>query len=178
MAKWKLRFPAERISDLARRYEEQGNAKGEYRVIELGSRAREVGQFRRDDFLEICKWKSPRSQPRCERNTTEEVSEITRIALSTGIERLRIEVLQCLHGVGWPTASVLLHLAHQEPYPILDIRALWSWGFDTVPAYRFDFWWDYVRNCRRVAQEQNVTMRALDRALWQYSKDNQGKLYE
>ena len=35
-------------------------------------------------------------------------------------ERLRIGVLLPLDGIDWPTASVLLHLAHRDRYPILD----------------------------------------------------------
>lgn len=47
--------------------------------------------------------------------TTAPSSTNTRVALSTPSERLRIEVLTLLDGVGWPTASVLLHLTPQAP---------------------------------------------------------------
>jgi hypothetical protein len=55
----------------------------------------------------------------------------------------------------------------------LDIRALWSLGIDanTVP-YSFELWSDYTLFCGKLAQETNVTMRELDRALWQYPKEN------
>ena len=172
MAKWELRFAPERTRELARRFEYEDDAP----ILGIGRRARDADEFSHEDFLTVCKWKSPRSQPKCQRNTPAEIREITRIALSTSIERLRIEVLQSLHGVGWPTASVLLHIAHRDPYPISDVRALWSWGFDKMPAYSFDTWWQYVRRCRQLAQEQNVAMRVLDRALWQYSNERQGAL--
>jgi len=68
------------------------------------------------------------------------VREATRAALSTRSERLRIEVLMLLEGVSWPTASVILHFAHEEPYPILDTRALWSVGLRAAPPYRFEVW--------------------------------------
>jgi hypothetical protein len=56
----------------------------------------------------------------------------------------------------------------------LDSRALWSLGIDasTVP-YNFEFWNEYTQYCREIAKEAKVTMRELDRALWQYSKENQ-----
>jgi hypothetical protein len=76
-----------------------------------------------------------------------------------------------LKGVSWATGSVLLHFAHVEPYPILDIRALWSFGYDNSPHYTFQLWWDYVETCRRMAKQFQVTMRVLDRALWQYSRE-------
>ena len=172
MAKWEVRFAPEQIQELAAR----SGPEGDRRVLEIGRVAREAGEFSYEGFLAACKWKTSRSQPKCQRNTPEEVREITRIALSTSIERLRIGILRCLHGVEWPTASVLLHIAHHDPYPILDVRALWSWGFDDRPVYSFGFWEQYVRNCRELAQEQNVCMRTLDRALWQYSKEHQGRL--
>jgi hypothetical protein len=172
MPQWQLRFAPEQIQELTDRYGYQTDQ----HVLEIGSRARDAGEFAYEDFLAVCEWKTRRSRSRCLKNTREEVAEITRIALSTPIERLRIEVLRCLHGVEWPTASVLLHLAHRDPYPILDVRALWSWGFDKAPAYTFKFWWQYVQNCRRLAQEQGVRMRTLDRALWQFSKEHQGTL--
>jgi hypothetical protein len=39
--------------------------------------------------------------------------------------------------------------------------------------YRFDAWWEYTKYCRVLAEASAFSMRELDRALWQYSKDNQ-----
>ena len=93
--------------------------------------------------------------------------------MATEDERARIQSLTLLDGVSWPTASVILYLFHRDPYPILDFRALWSLSLDVPVQYRFDFWLPYVRCCRDLAQRANVDMRTLDRALWQYSKENQ-----
>jgi hypothetical protein len=82
-------------------------------------------------------------------------------------------VLTLLDGVGWPTASVILHFYHSDPYPILDIRALWAVGADLTHKYDFEFWMEYVQFCRTTATQVGVDMRTLDRALWQYSKENQ-----
>jgi len=169
LAHWKLRFKPERIRQLADRYQYEDDTP----ILEIGRRARENGEFGFKDFLKVCKWKTSRSQARCRENTPDEVAEITRIALSTSIEHLRIGVLRCLHGVGWPTASVLLHIAHRDPYPILDFRALWSLGFDKPPVYSFALWWRYVETCRELARKQRIDMRTLDKALWQYSKEHQ-----
>jgi hypothetical protein len=50
--------------------------------------------------------------------------------------------------------------AKADPYPFLDVRALWSLGIDgnTVP-YNFEFWNDYTQFCRKLASESNVIMR-------------------
>lgn len=172
MAKWLLRFKPKQIQDLADRY----GYEEDLPILKIGLLARKAGEFTFDDFLTVCKWKTPRSQPLCRKNAPGEVTEITRIAMSTSVERLRIQALRCLHGVDWPTASVLLHIAHADPYPILDVRALWSLGFDKAPAYSFEFWGQYVQKCRRFAHKHGVDMRTLDRALWQYSKEQQGNL--
>ena len=78
----------------------------------------------------------------------------------------------CLNGVGWPSASTILHFFHNDPYPLLDFRALWSIGIESY-KYSFSFWEKYVDFCRNVANENEVSMRTLDRALWQYSRENQ-----
>jgi hypothetical protein len=165
---WKLRFPGGEIRYWADRYDDADDTD----VLEAGRRARRAGCFSREDFLLVCKWKTSRSRSRCRRNSAEEVEEVTRVALSTPVERLRMAALRCLDGVDWPTASVLLHIAHRDPYPILDVRALWSLGFDAAPShYTQAFWEDYVRVCRELSVEHNVDLRTLDRALWQYSKE-------
>jgi hypothetical protein len=140
---------------------------------DIAPRARRVGWLSKPDFLALARWKSPRSQSRCASNSEDFIKAVTQTALSTQDERLRVEVLTLLRGVSWPTASVILHFAHKSPYPILDVRALWSVGVETPPsAYTFDFWQRYTKFCRELAVKCKVTMRALDRALWQYSKEN------
>lgn len=136
--------------------------------------ARARGFLTRQQLLDIGDWKSARVRSRRERNTEEFVREVTGVALGSAGERLRFEVLTLLDGVDWPTASVILHFAHRDRYPILDFRALWSLGIERPPTqYDFEFWSEYTRFCRGLADSAGVDMRTLDRALWQYSKENQ-----
>ena len=140
----------------------------------IGREAGERGYFTKGELIVVCRWKTPRSQSRVASNEAAEIEELTRFALSTSSERARIGIMPLLHGVAWPTASVLLHFAHREPYPILDYRALWSLDTDKPPYdYTFPFWIEYVTFCRAVAKQAGRSMRTLDRALWQYSKENQ-----
>jgi len=135
------------------------------------------GFYTRDEFLAVTRWKTRRSQSRCARNSPALVEETTAAALRASDERLRIGTLTLLEGVSMPTASVLLHLAHKDPYPIIDYRALWSLGIEKPPAaYSFEFWLAYTRTCRSLAKQAGVSMRLLDRALWQYSKEQQPTL--
>jgi hypothetical protein len=73
--------------------------------------------------------------------------------------------------VEWATASVLLHVAYPERYPILDQRALHALGVHARSASGFPFWEAYVTAWRDVATRAGVDGRTLDRALWQWSKE-------
>lgn len=169
MRAFTLRFPAASIPHYADRYEYAG----EKDVLETGKAAGRLGQLSKAKLRQICKWKAQRSAGRMESNPEAYVEEITRFALSVKNERARIESLTLLDGVAWPTASVILHLCHTDPYPIIDFRALWSLSVDVPAQYTFDFWWPYVKFCRSLAERCGVDMRTLDRALWQYSKESQ-----
>ena len=71
-----------------------------------------------------------------EKNTPVEVTEISRASSSATTERLRIGALLALHGVGWPMASVILHFAFPDRYPMLDKRVMRVIG--ASDAYNFD----------------------------------------
>jgi hypothetical protein len=168
-----LRFDFKEIQFWANRYEYPGDE----HIEAVAAMNKGHGCLTREEFLELCKWKTARSQPKCARNPSDLIREATGIALTSKHEALRIGVLQVLDGVSWPTASVILHFWHTDPYPILDFRALWSIGIEKQPAYyTFDFWWEYTKFCRELAKKHNVSMRTLDRALWQFSSENQTAL--
>ncbi len=165
-----LRFPIEDVPKWAGGYSYADDAA----VEEIGRSARARGWYSRKEFLAVTLWKTPRQRSRCRKNSEEAVRDATELALRSSDERLRIGVLTMLQGVEMPTASVLLHLAHRDPYPILDFRALWSLGLDKQPSYySFEFWQAYTITCRGLAQTAGVSMRDFDRALWQYSKVHQ-----
>jgi hypothetical protein len=168
MRKFHFRFPEKRIEYWADRYEYTEEA-----VEQLTPAIQRRGYLTEEEFLTVCRWKTPRSQPRCRTNSPEFIHEVTKCALGTPDERLRIEVLTLLNGVRWPTASVILHFFHQDPYPILDFRALWSLGFDAPDQYDFEFWQEYTSFCRGLSERRGISMRTLDKALWQFSKEKQ-----
>lgn len=171
---FRLAFDRIMIEELAARYSYPDEAT---LTGVIGSAVRQRGRYTRDEFLTVAEWKSPRNRKRYALNDEDFVAAVTGTSLSSKNERLRIEALTLLNGVSWPTASVLLHLGHPEPYPILDFRALWSLGVavpkDAYNFYDFSLWREYTQFCRGLAGECGVSMRVLDRALWQYSKENQ-----
>lgn len=171
---FKLRFNKNDIKELAGRHVPLDKSLDDEVVNILPSQIKARGYYTKQDLQKYCLWKSPRTKSHVAENPADFVEEVTRTALSTNNERLRIEVLVLLHGVNWPSASVLLHFGYEDLYPILDFRALWSLGVErgSVP-YNFDLWWVYTSYCRKIAKEAGVSMRALDLALWQYSKEKQ-----
>lgn len=68
---------------------------------------------------------------------------------------------------------MILHFSDSERWPVLDFRALWPLGYETPPHYTHSFWERYTKYARRLADETGLTMRTIDRTLWQYSKANQ-----
>lgn len=168
--RFKLRFPESDIEKWSSRYNYPPDPIIEDEII---PRVKEAGYLTKSDFLTLCRWKTPRSQPRCASNSEEFIEAVSRVALSTPNERLRIEIWTLLNGVNWPTASTLLFWLHTKEYPILDFRALWSLGYVKPPRYDFAFWSDYVNFCRSTASKCGVSVRTLDQALWQYSSEKQ-----
>ena len=164
-----LRFPESEIHQWAERYK---SGSTEVSFAEIRPMVREQGYLDKELLKRVARWKSPRRAGLIERNDDSYVKEITSWSFSGTNERARIRVLRLLDGVEWSTASAILHLFHKDPYPILDFRALWSVGLEHY-RYSSAFWLDYTHFCRDIASRNRVDMRTLDKALWQFSKENQ-----
>jgi hypothetical protein len=169
--RFSLRFPEGDVAMWAGR---NPNGDGDRHLIHKvrpGVLAR--GCLTRAEFLTICSWKSARSKPHCAKNSEHAVRTISRAALGAVDEALKMDLLRLLNGVAWPTASTILHFCDERPYPILDVRALWSLGFAKPPHYTMEFWLAYVAFTRALAARLALPIRTVDKALWQYSKERQ-----
>jgi len=172
------RFPAAEIGGLEQRYwnySSEVQRERENNIIQnTGPAFRQRGYLTKDDLVLLTRWKSPRSLPRVEQNADCFVKEVTTISLSEDTsEELRIKILTILDGVQWSIASVVLHFAFPDQYPILDYRAIWSLQEPQPATYTFDFWMQYTEFCRAYIKQHQLCMRSFDRALWTYSKENQ-----
>jgi hypothetical protein len=164
---FRLIFDASRIGEFADRY-----AYATDQAPKLaGQHARQRGYYIKPEFMVVCRWKSPRSAGKADKNSPAEIRRATRIALGSGDEEGRMLALISLAGVGVPVASTLLHFAFPTRYPILDYRALESLGQKGRPTYPVSFWLGYLAACRRIARENHVSLRKLDKALWQHSRE-------
>jgi len=167
MPNFTLQFPASEIDALARRF---GYA-DDSRLLAAGAAATARGYYTREEFIAVCAWKTARSRSKVAANTAGVVGDATRRALTAADEGTRINALLDLEGVGVPTASTLLYFAFPDDYPILDVRALESLGVKPRSQYPVSFWLAYLHACRELARRSGVSIRTLDKALWQHSKE-------
>jgi hypothetical protein len=164
---FELQFPIGDVPALAARFP----AMDERRFLAVGAAVRARGHYTRREFIEVCAWKTPRSRPRVSANPPRAIAAATRRALGSDDEAARMAALLELDGVGVPTASTLLYAAFPADYPILDVRALESLGVKARSVYPVSFWLTYLEACRALARQAGVSLRTLDRALWQHSKE-------
>jgi hypothetical protein len=164
---FRLQFDVSCVRPLAAGF---GTSRGDAAASAAGARARARGYYTRGDALIVYRWKSRRSAVRFEVVAASTVRSVTARAFAATDEAIRIETITTLPGVGLPVAAALLHFAFPARYPLLDVRALDSLGVKRRSAYPPSFWVEYVEFCRRLAGELGVSLRTLDKALWQASK--------
>ena len=168
----KLRFCESEIGYWANLYTERQREKDrviETELIDLKSDIVKRGHMTRVELNKLARWKSYRRAGLTLENTEDFVTEITKQAFTATDDSEKLLSLTKLQGIGQPTASAILHLYDERPYPILDIHALWSVGLEWRTWGSYPFWQEYIEFCRDVANRTDVTMRELDRALWKYS---------
>jgi len=146
---------------------------------------RRRGYLTKREFLQICRWKSPRAIGLCESNSPDRIRRRSATALTSVSERTRFEALTELHGVGAPTASAILTLTNPHRYGVLDIR-VWQLlhelgSVTTKPAgagFDFNDWQDYLVTLRDHAKTLGVTVRTVEYSLFLYHQRVQrGPLY-
>jgi nucleoside-diphosphate-sugar epimerase len=166
-----LRFDPSEIPRLAARYGYEQDDE----AFSAGRRIAE-GDYSRENLKVIVRWKSARKIAFIDDNTDAEIANALRFATNVRTsERSAVETLDRLHGVGVPMASAILTMIHPEKYTIIDVRALQSLGvnkWDGTASYYLD----YLRECSALAFKHKVSLRTLDRALWQWSKENSGRI--
>ena len=158
-----LKFQESEIKKWANKYD---YPREELKLLNLKEEIQQTGFLNIDHLNMIAQWKSPRSAGHINKNDDKFVEEVTAFSFAANEELSRIESLTLLDGIGYPSASVVLHIFQRDPYPIIDFRALWSVGMEVPSQYSFDFWWKYVCCCRILSDANSVDMRTLDKALW------------
>lgn len=174
---FKLPFPATDISALEECYcRDQKEMDKETAAFCAGKRIargeRTIGQLQI-----IFDWKSPRPKPHLESNSAVRIKECLDKACEAGLSGNAIGAINHLDkikGVGVRMASAILTCIDQDRYTVLDFRALTALKYPMQAAasdYTAEAYGIYLGACDRIATENNITKRSLDRALWQWSKN-------
>lgn len=170
-----MEITKEKIREYAQKYDERYKGTNDEIVENEMKRWLESNRYLdRERFIKIGLWKSKRPKKKYESNDDLMVKEITRFSLMTKSEEARIRSLLVLNGVSYPVASVILHFAFPDKYTILDFRAIWSLGWDQPKYYTFNFWKKYCDEIKEISKMMGENIRTIDKALWEYSKENQG----
>jgi hypothetical protein len=166
------------LQQLAEDYfrENTGELERETRAFEAGKKIRQ-GDISIENLEVIVKWKSPRVVHYLCKNSPNQISAaLERVVVPETSVQDAIEALMALHGVGLPVASAILTAIFPERYTIIDFRALEALG---QRVHDEKFYEEYLAFCKRLADSGVIkpqvefpaptALRALDRALWQWS---------
>jgi len=105
------------------------------------------------------------------KNTDDEIADTLRLAVEAKTDRAAVSVLMGLNAVQVPVASAILTAINPERFTIIDFRALEALGIKKQ-IITINFYIAYLTRCRDLAKENRISLRNLDRALWQWSKEN------
>jgi hypothetical protein len=173
--------PAEAdLQHLAEEYWQKAGEKEqmlEKAAFEAGEAIRN-GDYTLANLEAIVRWKSERVVQYLIANSTEKIRRVLAVAASpetsTGDA---VKTLLELQGVDVPVASAILAAIFPERYTVLDYRSLEALGHARHDVH---FYEEYLAYCKRLAESEIVKpqsdlpgptpLRALDRALWEWSK--------
>lgn len=160
------------IKKWADKYDKEASEQDRAVEKEMKDKLRTQRFLTKADLVKIGLWKSTRPKKWYEKNDDTVVQELTGFSFAAMTEEARIGALCALKGVSFPVASVILHFAFPDRYPILDVRALESLGESSAKSYNLEFWLYYCEHVRGIAKGVDLPLRVIDKALWQFSKDN------
>ena len=175
-----LRFPESEIEYWAKRYiqcQKLRSRKREKSLIERKNSIQHEGCMSLTQLYDISYWKSRRQSKRVRDNNSEAtVNRVTKDAFASDNDWKKLKTLLKLDGISYARASAILHLYDEDPYPIIDVYAVWSVDKnETVKnSYTKKFWCEYVPFCRKLASRHGDDMRMVDRALMHYGYIHSG----
>jgi thermostable 8-oxoguanine DNA glycosylase len=154
-------------------------------LISKLSHIKQRAYFDKPEFLEMCSWKSPRPRHLYQSNSSADIRRVSIKLFAAECEKQKVELLTSLKGVGVPTASAILTLTDPQDYGVIDIRVwqlLYQYGaVATRPSgvgFSTENWLEFLERLRYWARKFNVTVRDVERALFEHHKEHQsGGLY-
>jgi hypothetical protein len=161
----------------------------DYRLGSISSEFQRRGYISRDELRKIGKWKAGgRIDHHIRKNSPSAVEDQSELALQSSSDEGAVEELTKLTGVRVPMASTILTMAKPTDFAIIDYRALRALGvvkpelldaqsytdystfmecFRNPTSEGYVFYMDAVRE---IAQQEGLSTREVDMALWAYDK--------
>jgi len=181
MAKFVLQPAEAELQQLAEQlWKKAGDREHQLEVaaFEAGKAIRN-GDYTLENLEAIVRWKSERVVHYLIGNSSEAIRTALGVAASPDTaERQAVKALIELHGVDIPVASAIMTAIYPERYTVLDFHALEALGH---ARHDVEFYVEYNDFCRSLAArgivkpQENLPaptpLRALDRALWQWSRN-------
>jgi thermostable 8-oxoguanine DNA glycosylase len=132
---------------------------------------RRAGYLDASIFMKIARWKSTRPTPLYAKNSATEIEAATASGFAATTDREAIESLTQLHGIGLRTATALLHWMRPNQFPILDFRVVAALHQNEPKDWEdVDSYSKIADVIRQRANELDMDLRTLDRALWTWDK--------
>jgi len=154
------------LSGLADRYPKDNEAV----LLDAGSQL-VSGKYEIERIRELARWKSPRRASLIDENSEQVLREaIALVSEPQRSEVLAIGILTSLSGVGIPMASSILTAMFPLKYTIIDYRALATLGVEKWTG-SIEFYLAYLEFCLATSKSAGLSLRSLDHALWQRSKE-------
>lgn len=145
----------------------------EKELYKRGKKWRKKGYLKKEQFMQICLWKSRRAKKRYDSNDAALVEKITREAFAESDEKKKIEKLTELKGVRIPVASAILSVTDSDNYPIIDERCMQA----LKTLYKIEWkvitsnsWLNYLDFLRKLAKEHNKTAREIEKGLFAFNR--------
>ena len=157
------------VCALAKKYEQQP-MRMENGAMDAGRRIREECDYTLENLMAIVEWKSGRRKALVGSNDQSEIEDALQTMVGCKKDRTRIATLVGLCGVAVPMGSAILTAFDPEQYTVIDVRALQSLQV-SKPSPTIDLYLCYLDFCRETSKRLKVSLRKLDKALWQQSKD-------
>ena len=145
----------------------------EKRLYEEEKEWRKKGYLKKEQFMQICLWKSRRAKKRYDSNDAALVEKITREAFAESDEKKKIEKLTELKGVRIPVASAILSVTDSKKYPIIDVRcvcALEDLGEIDWVDITIENWEKYLTKIRNLAKQYGKTARQIEKGLFAFNR--------
>ena len=185
----RLKLPKACLESLARRFSYSAGDP----LPRLGNLYRTQGYLTHNQACELRKWKTPRKWKTFRDSNSSEIIECFTALASRAIVKysdapdFSIWLLSKMEGMGISTASAFLTALNPDEFGIIDMRC-WSALHKLTGLKKFDrgkrilFKTDefhlYTCILRSWSDFEGVSPRLIDKALWQFDKENPITLYE